>query len=1819
MSRFKKLFKKNKEEKFGTYIDTSTIESVPPENELFRMFEKLMTELGITNIKKETMRKMTNKRKWLLLCQHKSKEELRRLREESGQKTPQSFYNKLRDQQDYQIISELKVALSSNPLSWLNEFLMIEGLQLICNTLTGLTNNKDMNNQKPNQIMLELELIKCCKALMNNKIGLNSFLSHFDHVKPLVFCLETENWQYLTTLIELLAVINIAPPNGHKFILKSLDMLQEKTNLISRFSILIQHLVRSINDRSSIDFKISCIMFINTIVNTSQDINYRIQLRKEFAILGIRRILNKFESDKFPDLQTQINLFLNEWKSDENESGEIIQDIPQRDENDPVDIFKYLSKNMIKSKYKLQFNRILNKLCDASYDNTIGLWGTLDVVINRIINDNVNNNNSSSSSSSSSGSNKLNKKIIDLENYILKQSKELIELDSSLDSIIKAATIKMKEFLTLIENSKYDILQLKIEKLNKQNDNKKKKEEPKNELTNNEEIKLLENEIENLKQECIELKKDQEEDLKVNKIKNDENTKEYILELNEKIDIANKEIERLLDILKSLEKDTVTYQETIVALTNEYRLLNEEYEDLEDLMAEMIESGKYSEPEINSEEIEKKKIEKIENFIKEFENLISNIDNVFQNYETFQEKISLEKKKQNEIINKIKKIEKNINYNSVFYELQEENENLNEEKENEKQNKNENEKEKENEIEKEKEKEMEIEKEKEKLSPNQEKMKNLIQQIEKLSHDYQAYQRVISTTKKKYEKDFLNLKTKVETKESGVNLLDQQFQNKITKIEKKKQLKIKQIEENFENDREELLNEIKNLTNQISNLKTDIKGYELNIDLLHQSYQEEILEMVSQDQNQAMGNNEILLQKLETETKYKKKSIDDYEEKIKNQQLISNQKIESLRMDMNKKEKELNEIEKQIQLLIKNSQIYIEDSDQYQFAISQIKLGYEEDIEDLKTEIEFKKRKINNFSSKNNNNNNNINNSDDDDNKEIDEKELIMKNENNELNIIDNQLKINKLKEDNLAYKRTINIFEKKIEQMNKKLNYLKNSNDELIKIIDNVKKIENNLELELRKQISSYKSQISNLSISKTLSRREITSNTNKNNEGINENNQANNLIEKLQNQIKKLSNSLANERSMNTISLHTIKNRYQTIYNKVGNNIKSVEQQIEEIKNDILNERKQFQIHLSDLNRTNQNLKQKENNKLLLEKSYQIRIVNMQKQLQNYFELNKSNQNEIEQLKQSQQQRTISTISKNIRNSKKATNKKISSPGRSVPNRGFLAQKRDFEKTIENLKKENTELKKQLTKENQTTKKNLEQEFVHELFNSEMKLLPRFLKNTIDNNNKDNDDDDDDDDDDGDDNNDGDEIKNENGNLINKDNVNVNVQLSKSKMKIFNWDKLNKNRTKKTIWSGIAGNEKKIQINFEELENDFKINNYQNNDNQQNNDKNESLIHSSYYNSNEEDQILIKIINQERTKNIAIMLSKIKYSNFTIKNAIVKFDDQILTIENLKELLKNSPTENELNSLREFSGIIPTRIAKAEQFFLEIMDIPRFSNRIDSWLCVRTFNENYEMISKMTEDVMLACNELKDSKLFFQILKNCLQIGNYLNGGTFRGAAYGFKLNSLLKLINIKSDQASLKNENQNQNQNENENENKSKNLIKNENLLNYLVNLFKRQNPENCNLLKELSHIRDASRCSIKLLQDKLHQINSRLNIIHSELQDYTLDDEYGKIFKEKFGNFLIKAIKDQKIITEKFSKMKNVFQKTCFYFGEKYQSDPSIFFSSIAEFLIKFQRIFNTSNVNQSSSKFIQSQQGRGIVDGLIQTLKSGTSFKQDQNF
>lgn len=50
------------------------------------------------------------------------------------------------------------------------------------------------------------------------------------------------------------------------------------------------------------------------------------------------------------------------------------------------------------------------------------------------------------------------------------------------------------------------------------------------------------------------------------------------------------------------------------------------------------------------------------------------------------------------------------------------------------------------------------------------------------------------------------------------------------------------------------------------------------------------------------------------------------------------------------------------------------------------------------------------------------------------------------------------------------------------------------------------------------------------------------------------------------------------------------------------------------------------------------------------------------------------------------------------------------------------------------------------------------------------------------------------------------------------------------------------------------------------------------------------------------------------------------------------------------------------------------------------------------------------------VACNELRSSRLFLKLLEAVLKLGNRMNVGTFRGGAQAFKLDTLLKLADVK-----------------------------------------------------------------------------------------------------------------------------------------------------------------------------------------------------------
>ncbi|KAJ3522423.1 hypothetical protein NMY22_g11895 [Coprinellus aureogranulatus] len=145
--------------------------------------------------------------------------------------------------------------------------------------------------------------------------------------------------------------------------------------------------------------------------------------------------------------------------------------------------------------------------------------------------------------------------------------------------------------------------------------------------------------------------------------------------------------------------------------------------------------------------------------------------------------------------------------------------------------------------------------------------------------------------------------------------------------------------------------------------------------------------------------------------------------------------------------------------------------------------------------------------------------------------------------------------------------------------------------------------------------------------------------------------------------------------------------------------------------------------------------------------------------------------------------------------------------------------------------------------------------------------------------------------------------------------------------------------------------------------------------------------------------------------MLSRIKLTLPGICNAILELDDSALSIDDLKAISKQLPTREEVEriggSLEEVD-----KLAKADQYFAQIMKIPRLQERLECMIYRRKVDLELEGLRPDLNTLRNASKELRASERFKVVLRVVLLIGNQLNQGTFRGGAHGFQMDSLLKL---------------------------------------------------------------------------------------------------------------------------------------------------------------------------------------------------------------
>ncbi|WOH07840.1 hypothetical protein DCAR_0727274 [Daucus carota subsp. sativus] len=235
-------------------------------------------------------------------------------------------------------------------------------------------------------------------------------------------------------------------------------------------------------------------------------------------------------------------------------------------------------------------------------------------------------------------------------------------------------------------------------------------------------------------------------------------------------------------------------------------------------------------------------------------------------------------------------------------------------------------------------------------------------------------------------------------------------------------------------------------------------------------------------------------------------------------------------------------------------------------------------------------------------------------------------------------------------------------------------------------------------------------------------------------------------------------------------------------------------------------------------------------------------------------------------------------------------------------------------------------------------------------------------------------------------------------------NEEVLKLKLKPLHWDKVKASSDHAMVWDQLKSSS--FQLNEEMIETLFMVNT------SKSTPKDANTPRPLFPLMNQDTQVL----DPKKSQNIAILLRALNVTVDEVCEALLEGNSDTLGTELLESLLKMAPTKEEEYKLKEFEETPPFKLGPAEKFLKAVLDIPFAFQRINAMLYIANFDSEVEYLKRSFETIEGACEELRNSRMFAKLLEAVLKTGNRMNIGTNRGEARAFKLDTLLKLVDVK-----------------------------------------------------------------------------------------------------------------------------------------------------------------------------------------------------------
>uniref|UniRef100_A0A8K9X791 FH2 domain-containing protein n=1 Tax=Oncorhynchus mykiss TaxID=8022 RepID=A0A8K9X791_ONCMY len=362
------------------------------------------------------------------------------------------------------------------------------------------------------------------------------------------------------------------------------------------------------------------------------------------------------------------------------------------------------------------------------------------------------------------------------------------------------------------------------------------------------------------------------------------------------------------------------------------------------------------------------------------------------------------------------------------------------------------------------------------------------------------------------------------------------------------------------------------------------------------------------------------------------------------------------------------------------------------------------------------------------------------------------------------------------------------------------------------------------------------------------------------------------------------------------------------------------------------------------------------------------------------------------------------------------------------------------------------------------------------------------------------------------------------------------------------------------------------------------------------------------------LKVLDSKSSQNLSIFLGSFRMPYEEIKNVILEINEKLLSESMVQNLIKQLPEQETLNVLGEMKDEYED-LAEAEQFGVVMSTVKRLKPRLTAILFRLQFEEQLNNIKPDVVSVTAACEELKKSTTFSQLLQIILLVGNYMNAGSRNAKAFGFSISYLCKLRDTKT--TDLK-----------------------QTLLHFLADVCQEQYPDVLTFPDELVHVEKASRVSAETLQKNLVQMGCALKTLDKDLETFPPPQSDRDMFVEKMtisfttqheklemmhnnmekqysdlGNYFV--FDPRKISVEEFfgdlNNFKNMFQQAVKENAKRRESEEKIRRAKLAK-----EKADREKEEKQKRSQQLDlNAEGdeTGIMDDLMEALQSGAAFRR----